>query len=257
MGPAALIVRTVAVAAAVWFATDAASARDYCSTRPSLGQSACVLDPGRVAVETALSDWERDDDSDTVLFGDTLLRLGLTDRIEAQLDWTPLGIGRDRPTGRRTARTGDAQIGARIALRNPDGKGLSYGLQPSITVPIGRSPVGAGGWGADIVAPVSYDLNKTLNLQFSPELAWTPREDASGHMVAATATIGLGINLSDRCQVTAEGQWSHDDETTEHRLALAIAWQVSPDFAVDAGGVAGLDDDTPALRIYSGLSHRF
>jgi len=252
-----LIVRLVALVATLGLGIGSASARDYCPTRPSLGQSACVLDPGRVAVETALSDWERDDDSDTVLFGDTLLRLGLTDRIEAQLNWTPLGIERDRTTQRRTTRSGDVALGARIGLHNPDGKGLSYGLQPSITLPVGRRPIGQGGWGADLVAPISYDLNKTLNLQFSPELAWTPREEASGHMVAATATLGLGIALSDRCQVTAEGQWSHDDETTEHRLSLAIAWQVSPDFAIDAGGVAGLDDDTPGLRVYSGISRRF
>lgn len=252
-----MIARLAALGVAAALSTTAAAARDYCSTRPSLGQSACVLDPGRVAVETALSDWERDDDSDTVLFGDTLFRLGLTDRIEAQLDWTPVGIAHDRASGRRTTRTGDMEIGARIALRNPDGKGLSYGLQPSVTVPVGRAPIGGGGWGAGIVAPISYDLNDTLNLQFSPELTWMPRDDATGHMVATTATLGLGINLSDRCQLTAEGQWSHDDEATEHRVALAIAWQLSPDLQIDAGGVAGLDDETPGLRVYSGISHRF
>ncbi|MGN7160423.1 transporter [Sphingomonas sp. SAFR-052] len=252
-----MIARLAALGAAAYLASGAALARDYCPTRPSLGQSACVLDPGRAAVETALSDWERDDDSDTVLFGDTLFRLGLTDRIEAQLNWTPLGIERDRTSGRRTTRTGDIEIGGRIALRNPDGKGLSYGLQPSVTVPVGRAPIGDGGWGAGMVAPISYDLSKILNLQFSPQLAWMPRQDAPGHLVAATATLGLGIVLSDRCQLTAEGQWSHDDEATERRVALAIAWQVSPDLQIDAGGVAGLDDETPGLRVYSGISHRF
>lgn len=251
------MIRAGALVAAAYLAIGSASARDYCPTRPSLGQSACVLDPGRIAVETALSDWERSDDTDTVLFGDTLFRLGLTDRVEAQVNWTPIGIERDRTSGRRTTRTGDAEIGARIALRNPDGKGLSYGLQPSITVPVGRAPIGQNGWGAAMVAPISYDLDKTFNLQFSPELAWTPREEAPGHRIEATATIGLGITLSDRCQLTAEGQLSQDKERTEHRFALAMAWQVSPDFAIDAGGVAGLDHDTPGLRIYSGISRRF
>ncbi len=235
----------------------AASARDYCSTRPSLGQSACTIEAGRGAIETALSDWERDGDDDTVLFGDTLFRLGLTDRVEFQLDWTPIGIVRDRKTGTRTTRTGDLEIGSRIALRNPDGKGLSYGLQPSVTVPVGRAPIGAGGWGAGLVAPVTYDLTDTLNLQFSPEIATMPRDDRGGNMGVATATLGLGIVVSDKCQVTVEGQWSHDDVATERRAALAVAWQLSDDFFVDAGGVAGLDHATPAIRIYSGLSRRF
>lgn len=234
-----------------------AAARDYCPTRPSLGQSACTIEPGHYAIETALSDWERSSDSDTVLFGDTLFRLGLTDRTELQVEWTPLGIARDRPAGRNVARTGDVQIGTRVALRNPDGKGLSYGVQPSVVVPVGRTPIGGGGWGAAMVAPVSYDLTDRLNLQFSPEVAWLPREDRGGNAVVTTATLGLGVALNDACQFTTEVQIEHSDQVTEHRLALAVAWQVSDDFFVDMGGAAGLDDHTPELRLYSGISRRF
>lgn len=234
-----------------------AAARDYCPTRPSLGQSACTIEAGHFAIETALSDWERSSDSDMVLFGDTLFRLGLNDRTELQVDWTPIGIARDRADGRNVARTGDLEIGSRIALRNPDGKGLSYGLQPSVTVPVGRSPIGSGGWGAAMVAPVSYDLSDRINLQFSPELAWMPRDDRGGNMVVATATLGLGIVLTKACQLTTEIQWEGDEDVVRHRLALAVAWQVSDDFFIDTGGVAGLDDHTPELRLYSGLSRRF
>lgn len=234
-----------------------AAARDYCPTRPSLGQSACTIESGRYAIETALSDWERSRDSDTVLFGDTLFRLGLTDRTEVQVEWTPIGIARDRPAGRNVARVGDLQLGTRIALRNPDGKGLSYGLQPSVVVPVGRTPIGGGGWGAGLVAPVSYDLSDRLNLQFSPEVAWLPREDRGGNMVVTTATLGLGVVLSDACQFTSEVQVEHSDHVTEHRLALAVAWQVSDDVFIDTGGAAGLDDRTPELRVYSGISRRF
>lgn len=246
-----------AVLGAALLLPSTASARDYCPTRPSLGQSACTIEAGHFAIETALSDWERSSDSDTVLFGDTLFRLGLTDAVELQADWAPLGVARDRPNGRAVTRTGDLEIGSRIALRNPDGKGLSYGLQPSVTIPIGRSPIGEGGWGAAMVAPVSYDLTRRINLQFSPELAWTPREDRGGNMVVATATLGLGVMLDDACQFTGEFQWERSETATEHRLALAVAWQVSDDVFIDTGGVAGLDDDMPELRLYSGLSRRF
>lgn len=244
----------VAIAATV---PGVASARDYCSTRPSLGQSACVLDPGRVAVETALSDWERDADTDTVLFGDTLLRIGLTDRAEAQIGWTPLGIARDRGDGSRTTRTGDLTLGARIALRNPDGSGLSYGLQPSVTVPVGRSPIGDAGWSAGVVAPITYDLKDGLNLQFSPEIAWAADDIGNGHHIVPTATMGVEVAVSDAIDVTAEGQWLHEEGTTEARAALAVAWQVSSDFVIDMGGVAGLNRATPSVRIYSGISRRF
>lgn len=234
-----------------------ALARDYCSTRPSLGQSACVLDPGRTAVETALSDWERDDDSDTVLFADTLFRVGLTDRIEAQIAWTPIGVARDRSDGSRTTRTGDVSIGGRIALRNPDGSGLSYGLQPSVTLPVGRDPIGDGDWSASMIAPVTYDLNDTLNLQFSPEVAYAADDGGDGHHVVPGATLGLGIALGESIDLTAEAQWIGATEAAETRAALAVAWQVSDDLILDAGGAAGLNHATPSLRVYGGVSRRF
>ena len=71
-------------------------------------------------------------------------------------------------------------------------------------VPVGRAPIGSGGWGAAMVAPVSYDLSDTINLQFSPELAWLPREEGRGNAAVATGTLGLGMMLSKACQLTTE-----------------------------------------------------
>lgn len=228
-----------------------ACARDYCSTRPSLGQSACVLDPGRVAIESALSDWERDDDTDTVLFGDSLFRIGLTNRIEAQIGYTPLGIERDRDDGRRTVRSGDVTLGGRINLRRPDGTGLSYGLQPSLTLPVGRAPIGEGAWSVAVVAPVSYDLTKALNLQLSPTVRVTRGK------VDPAAGLGLGIVLSDKVSTTLEVQWEHAEGEGQASTALSFAWELTDDLFLDAGGVVGLNTAAPSLRCYSGISRRF
>ncbi len=250
MGAVAVIHRS-AVAFAVLLLPGVAQARDYCSTRPSLGQSACVLDPGRVAIETGLSDWERDDDSDTVLFGNSLLRIGLTDRVEAQVGWTPLGIARDRDDGRRTTRSGDATLGARISLHHPDGTGLSYGLQPSLTLPIGRAPIGDGQWSAALIAPITYDLGETFNVQFSPQVALTGGEVDPG------AVLGLDIALGKKLTTTAELQWQRADRSGQASAALSVAWQLSDDLFLDAGGVVGLNAAAPTLRCYSGISRRF
>ncbi len=246
-----MIARLGVALAALLSGSGVAQARDYCSTRPSLGQSACVLDPGRVAIESALSDWERDDDADTVLFGDSLLRIGLTDRIEAQIGYTPLGIERDRSDGRRTARSGDATLGARINLHRPDGTGLSYGLQPTLTIPVGRAPIGDGVWSAEIVAPVSYDLTKSLNLQLSPRMTLTRSE------VDPAAVLGLGIVLSKKVSTTVELQWERVDHEGQASAALSFAWELSDDLFLDAGGVVGLNAAAPTLRCYSGVSRRF
>ena len=145
--------------------------RDYCPARPGLGTPACTMAPGSVSVETSLGDWTLDkqggDRTDTVLIGDSAIRIGLTDTVEAQIGWTPLGIVRERTGGivDRATRSGDATLGLKANLRHPDGSGLSIAVQPFVTLPIGRAPVGAGDWGAGLVVPITYDLSKTVNLE--------------------------------------------------------------------------------------------
>ena len=144
-----------ALAAALALAPATAWAQDeprFCPNSPSLESSACTTEAGRVHVEATLGDWQLERDAsqriDTVLAGDVLVRAGVGPSTEVQFEWTPYGHvrTRDRATGlvEKQARVGDVTLGVRQNLRNPDGKGLSFGIQPSVTLPVGRSPVGAG-----------------------------------------------------------------------------------------------------------------
>ena len=262
-----MIARLAAVAIVTVAAAAPAQARDYCSTRPSIGQSACVLDAGRVAVETALLDWEREMDDgsaeDRFLVGDTLLRIGLTDRVEAQIGWTPLGIVRTRETGavRRDHGVGDLSVGARINLRNPDGKGLSIGLQPSLTLPVGSGGIGDGAWSAELIVPVSVDLSDVFNLQFSPTIAAAADEGGEGRHLAYGNVLGLGMTVADGVAVTLEALTMRDDDpvdpTTQVAAAAAVGWMATGDLQFDAGGVFGLNHATPDARLYGGISYRF
>lgn len=257
MGAVAVRRRAAAVLVACALYPATARARAYCSTRPSLGQSACILDPGRVAIETALTDWERDTDSDTTLFGDSLLRIGVTDRAEVQIGWTPVGIARDRRDGTRTTRSGDLTLGSRINLRNPDGKGLSYGLQPAVTIPVGRDPIGDRAWRLGVVAPVGFDLSDTLNLQFSPQLDIVAEVGRGDRRIEPAAVVGIEAQLNDAVSTTAEFQWQHEAGGDAANAALSFAWQVGDDLFVDTGAVVGLNDAAAAVRLYSGISRRF
>ena len=66
----------------------------------TLAVQALGCNPGHVLVETGLIDWTRDDGpdarTDTILAADTLVRIGVTDRAELQLGWTPFGHQRTR-----------------------------------------------------------------------------------------------------------------------------------------------------------------
>lgn len=246
-----------------------AQARDYCSTRPSLGQSPCVLDAGRVAVETAIADWERDRSAeartDTLLIADTLLRFGVTDRAELQLEWQPYGreVTRDRVLGetQRRDRVGDVTLGARINLANPGGSGFSWAVQPSVTVPVGRKPIGGGDWGASLIVPLAYGFSDTLQIQVSPEVAAEADGNGHGRHLVYGNIVGLEWDLTDTLTTSLEAAVRRDDDPVEPatyaRAGVSLGWMANADTQLDVGTVIGLNDDTPDLRLYAGVSRRF
>ena len=243
--------------------------RNYCPNRPGLGTPACTIAPGHVSVETALGDWTRDDNSDqrsdTVLIGDTLVRIGVGDSVELQAGFTPFGHmrSRDKASGDvdRANRVGDALLGAKLNLRNPDGSGLSVALQPFATLPVGRQPVGAGDWGAGMLVPVTYDLNDALNLEATSEVDAAVDQDGHGRHLAYSETAGLAWAFSKTLTATAELQVSRDDDpsggTTQALAGLSLASMVGKTLQFDAGANAGLNHNSPDLELYLGVSKHF
>lgn len=242
--------------------------REFCPARPGLGTPACTIAPGRVAIETGIADWTRDDSaderSDTVLIGDTLVRIGLSDTLEAQLGWTPFGHSRtrDKTTGKvdSVERVGDALVGLKANLRNPDGSGFSAAIQPFATIPIGRSPVGAGDWAAGVVVPLSYDLSPALNLQLSPEIDAAADGDRHGRHLAYGSVLGLGVSLSDAVGVTFELAATRDNDPEAHSTeaygAISASWAPSDDMQLDAGTTLGLNHNAADLELYVGISRQ-
>ncbi|GGA41284.1 transporter [Sphingomonas psychrolutea] len=262
--------RWIAASALVLAASPAlAEDRDYCPTRPGLGTTPCTIAPKHVSVETALTDWTLDDQpdqrTDTVLIGDTFVRVGLTDTIEAQLGWTPYGHVRTRDKTTQAVdtagRVGDVTLGMKANLLHPDGSGLSIALQPFVSVPVGRAPVGAGNWGTGVVVPVTYDLSTTLNLATTSEIDAAVDADGSGRHLAFSEVIGLGVKLSKVLTVTVEGAVLRDEDpsgkTTQDLASASLAWAAKDDLQVDLGAVAGLNRAAPDVELYFGVSRRF
>lgn len=242
--------------------------RDYCPARPGLGTPACTIAPGRASIETGIVDWQRDDApgerQDSVVLGDTLVRVGVADNVELQAGWTPWGQVRTRDATGAVARAegvGDALIGLKVNLTNPDGDGLAFAVQPYVTLPTGGRAIGAGDWGGGIVAPLSYDLGDTLNLQFSPEIGAATDGDGRGRHLAYSATVGLGIGLTDALGGTLEFQAARDEDPAGHSAqllgALSFGWMAADDLQLDLGTTIGLNRDAPDIELYFGISRLF
>jgi hypothetical protein len=236
----------------------------FCPTRPSLGASACTTEPGKVQLEVSALDWQRDDTGDSredrILAGDLLARFGVGATTEVQVGWTAFGHvrTRDKATGAVDAAdgVGDVTLAVRQNLRHPDGKGLSFGIEPQVTLPVGHSQVGAGDWGAGVVLPVSYDLGDKINLQFTGEGDAAVDEDGDGRHLAYSGIWGLAYAVSDKVTATAELSVQRDDDPAGHEThslaALSFAFQPRKTLQFDMLAVAGLNHTSPDVRLVTG-----
>jgi len=239
----------------------------FCPNQPSLASSACTTEPGRVHLELSALDWELDKGgnsrTDTLIAGDMLVRAGIGPSTEFQFGWSPVGRVREREGGSVTRRTrvGDVTLGIRHAFQRADGNGLSYGIEPFVTLPVGRTPVGAGTWGAGVILPVTYDLSDRVTIGTTAELDAQPDEDGTGRHFATNGVAGLSVTVTDTLSLTLEGEVLRDDDpagaTTQVFAATGVLWTVAPTRAFYAEAIGGLNRDTPDLRIYAGIAALF
>lgn len=246
-----------------------AQERDYCPERPGLDTPACIVDKGHVSVETAVVDWtldrQQDSRTDTVLIGDTIVRVGISDAVEARVGWTPYGHQRvrDRQSGAidSVGQSGDVSLGIKASLLHPDGSDLSIAVLPYVTLPVGGSQIGGGVVGAGLLIPVSYDLSDAVQLAVTPEIDAQPDSDGAGRHLRYSAAGGLIFALSGTVSLSTEAQVIRDEErdarTTQALAALSVAWQPADDWQLDVIGTAGLNRAAPDIQLSAGLARRF
>lgn len=259
-GAAALIALAAATPAA-------AQQREFCPERPGLETQACTVDRGRVTVESSLVDWTRDTGSDgvtdTILVADTLVRVGVTDRLELRAGWQPFGHERTRDAGGidQRNRVGDATVGLKASLLNPDGQGLSIAILPSVTLPVGRQPIGTGRAEPSLLLPVSYDLSDAVEIGVTPAIRALANEDAGGQHLRYGAAAGVTVKIAETLSIGADASLARDrapgDHTTRARAAMTVAWQPKDDWQIDTSAIAGLNRDTPDVELIAGIARRF
>jgi hypothetical protein len=236
-----------------------------CPDRPGIASGPCTVEPGRVHLELQI-DWSFQDDGeervDTLLAGDALVRLGLDERTELQLGWTPYGHVRTRNASgvERSDGAGDVSVGLRRRMYEQGS--YAAGLQATVTLPVGGSAIGAGDWGAELLVPMSLDAGR-VELLITPSIAAAVDEDGSGRHLAYGIAVGAGFSpfLSERLTAVLDLALYRDEDpaghSTEALLGLALAWQLNPNLQLDAGAIIGLNADSPDLEIYVGGAKRF
>jgi hypothetical protein len=237
--------------------------RDFCADRPGKATPPCILDAGRLQLETGLADAalnrEHGARDDLLLLGQTELRLGVSRRTEWEAVVTPLSV--EHATGAGTRRGfGDLVLGLRTALTDPDTAGRLVSLQAFASAPTATGHQGAGGWEAGVRLPVAAELMNGFALGLTPEADLRRDADGRGRHVALSGAASLSHDLAG-ASVAAEVWAQRDDDPAGHvtqaSIDLSAAWQAGRDLQLDAGANAGLTHATPDLELYVGVARRF
>jgi Putative MetA-pathway of phenol degradation len=242
--------------------------RDFCPDRPGLGTPACTIDSGHFDVELGIADWTLDKApetrTDTVEAGQLLVRIGLTDSLEAQLGWTAFGHvrTRDRSTGSvdHGSGIGDLTLALRQNLVSPDGSGFSLAVMPFAALPTGGAEIGAGDWSVGLLVPLSYDLGGGVQLGLTARAEAAADEDRDGRHLAYGAVAGLSVPLTDALGATLEIAAGRDEDpsghSTEWLAGLSAGWMANDNLQLDVGANVGLQG-APDVQLYLGVSRRF
>ncbi len=246
-----------------------AQERDFCADRPGKATPSCTLDPGHFQIEAGILDYAHSRDRDTVgddfTIGDLLLRYGVNDTLEARIGWG--GYGWSRSKARASGQvdhghgTGDLTLSFRQNLRHPDDTGTAFALLPSITLPVGQDPIGAGTWGAGIIAPFGTDLAKDWRLTLDPEVDAAPDQDRHGRHLAYAFAAAVTRSIGQAWQLSIEGWAMRDEDPAGHQTQASVdfstAWQPGRNSQLDLSAYVGANRATPRIELVLGYSRRF
>lgn len=245
--------------------------RELCSERPGLATAACTVDPGHVQVELGLGEWTLDRNpeqrQDRIDLGEILLRYGLGKTTELQLGWTAFGHVRTVDRAKGTISTaqgvGDVTIGMKQNLRHPaEGKmGFAMAALSFVTLPVGKNEVGDGDWSAGLILPMSYKFSDVVSFAISPEIDAAANEDGNGRHLAYGAAFGFQVHVAKAVRLSPELQIVRDDDpgksATMSSASLSLDVRVQKMTQVDIQAVAGVNRDTPDIRLLAGVTHKF
>jgi hypothetical protein len=244
-----------------------AEAQQWCADRPGKATPACVVDPGMLQIETSLVDWSRTDEGasreDDLLFGDTLVKYGLSDAVELHAGFTSYEHDRTR-TGTvidSAGGFGDVTLGGRWRAIDGQDAHPSLAIQPSITLPTSAAGIGQSTWSTQLVVPIDVPIDDHWSANLSPFAAAAANDSGAGRHAAYGGTVDASYAVSTAVSVGGELWAQRDDDPSGHRTQasadLFAAWQPGSHWQLDAAAYAGLTAATPDIELVFGVTRRF
>jgi Putative MetA-pathway of phenol degradation len=250
--------------------TPESALRDFAPDRPAKSTGPTTVDAGHVLLEVELLNYSRQKTdttrTDTWVGPNPTARIGITNRFEVQLNWAPYlhQRNKDLTTGDVTGGDGPSDLFVRGKLNIWGNEGGKTALALIPYIKAGTAPESVGGNRATeggVIVPFSVSLPNSVSLLFNTELDRLKNSTGGGYHDQYVNTVGLTAAIAKDVSLTGE-LWSQinvepSGTVRQFSFDTALAWTVQPNLQLDVGANFGLNKDTPALQIYTGIARRF
>jgi hypothetical protein len=243
--------------------------RAFCTDRPPKANLPCTVDAGHFQYESDIFNWTTATTggvtTNTYLFTNPTLKLGLTNRIDVELNMAPIEtVTTKGPTGKQTLTgVGDLFLRVKVNLAGAEGGDFQAAIIPYVKIPTARSGIGDGAGEGGAIVPISFALPWDFTLLFDPEIDILRNTANFGRhanfQTLANLSHALSSSVTGYVEVWGQADNDPSSPTKQASLDLSIAWIASPNLPnlqFDVGTNIGLTAATPKLQVYVGVSQR-
>lgn len=255
----------------LWNPTPVSLRRAYNTDRPSKTDSPYTIDAGVFQVETDAINLtidhrnpERADvDVQTLLIGQSNLKLGLTNNVDLQI--LLQGYANRRTSGadfgpeERAEAFGDTTVRLKVNVIGNDGGKLSMALIPFVKVPTSTKDFGNNVWEpglvlpAAIALPAGFSVFGQTRVDILREAPGTRRIVSSNSLGVSRVLVGNLTGYAEFFSTVSTGR----DRPWSATADIGLAYQLSPNMSVDLNSFVGLTRSADDLNITLGLGRRF
>lgn len=248
--------RWIVVAAWLWPAV-AWGQEELITDRPDQTESAVVVAPGTVQVETGWI-WEKDEGTNQHGLPGTLLRLGWLSRLELRLGWEGGQWFRDSG-GHSSAGVGDGELGAKFGLWAGPESTSQGAVLVGIGLPWGSSEFSSGSVDPSLRLAMAHELNDRMGLGWN--LGWTRRGGgADGKRDSRLFyTLSWGLELASRWGAFLEVFGDTSTGGGGHTTSFdgGFTWLAAECWQLDTSAGVGLTSGAADWFVGMGMSFRW
>jgi len=229
-----------------------AQAEEMVTDRPDATESSSVIQPGYIQAELGWLYTKGEEKSHEV--PQTLLRIGVVDRVELRLGWA--GYKNETSSGGADG-VGDFEVGVKIFLAEEQGLRPEIALMGGVSVPSWDDDVASDEVDPGFRFAFSHTLSDTFSLGYNLGAEWATEDGDT--LSSFIYTVAVGAGLSNRIGAYAEffGDIGMSASGVVHSFDGGFTYLLRENLQLDAFAGVGLSDDADDWFAGTGLSFRF